>query len=175
MKRNIIIFIFLILIATSFKLRSKTQARILNPDSRVFIEQVTDPLTENKVRGRNFEDEIRNLESLEREAILKSDTVTLFQLWSEDLVINTADSKVRTISDLKETFRKGTANQASFSRVIEKIAISENVAVVMGHETQDGIGKSGSNLSGPYTDVWMKDGKTWKLTARQATNLLAGN
>lgn len=174
MKRNFIIFIFLILIATSFKLRSKTQTKILNPDSRVFIEQVTDSPAENKVRERNYEDEIRNLESLERNAILKSDTAMLFQLWSEDLVINTTDSKVLTLSELKDTFRKGAVNQAPFSRVIEKIAISENVAVVMGHETEDGVNKSGPDPSGRYTDVWMKDGKTWKLTARQSTNLLAG-
>lgn len=173
MKRNIIIFIFLILIATSFKLRSKTQTKILNPDSRVFIEQVTDLSTENKVRERNYEDEIRNLESLERNAILKSDTTALFQLWSEDLVINTANSKVLTLSELKDTFRKGAVNQVPFSRVIEKITISENVAVVMGHETEDGVRNAGPHPSGRYTDVWMKDGKTWKLTARQSTNLLA--
>jgi hypothetical protein len=172
MKRNIIIFIFLILIATSFKLRSKTHSQILNSDSRVFIEQVTDSPADNKIRTRNFEDEIRNLENQEKNAMLKSDTTALFQLWSDRLVINTAEGKVRNIADLKDTFREGAPSPSDFNRIIDKITISENVAVVMGYETQNSVSGTHDVSGGRYTDVWMKEGNSWKLTARQAANLL---
>ena len=171
MKRNIIIFIFLILVATSFKLRSKTPSGILNSDSRVIIEQVSDTPSEIKIPVRNLEEEVRNLESLENEALLKSDTATLYEIWSSDLVVNTAENKILTFLDLKNVFEKNQTRQFPNERVIEKITITENAAVVMGHEKAE-IGKKATKTSeSRFTDMWLKDGTGWKLTARQCTSL----
>ena len=171
MKRNIIIFIFLILVATSFKLRSKTPSGILNSDSRVIIEQVSDTPSENKIPVRNLEEEVRNLEILENEALLKSDTTTLYDIWSPDLVVNTAENKILTFSDLKNSFEKNQTKQFSSKRVIEKVTITENVAVVMGHEKSEVARKSSKNSESRFTDMWLKEGTGWKLTARQCTSL----
>ena len=171
MKRNIIIFIFLILVATSFKLRSKTPSGILNSDSRVIIEQVSDTPSENKIPVRNLEEEVRNLEILENEALLKSDTTTLYDIWSLDLVVNTAENKILTFSDLKNSFEKNQTKQFSSERVIEKVTITENVAVVMGHEKSEVARKSSKTSESRFTDMWLKEGTGWKLTARQCTSL----
>lgn len=32
------------------------------------------------------------------------------------------------------------------------------------------IANAGKKVTRRYTDIWMKDQKTWRLTARQATN-----
>jgi len=171
MKKNIIIFIFLILIATSFKLRSKTPSGILNSDSRVIIEQVSDTPSENKIPVRNLEEEVRNLEILEKEALLKSDTTTLYDIWSPDLVVNSAENNILTFSDLKNGFEKNQTKPSLSERVIEKVTINENVAVVMGHERNEVAKKSAKFSENRFTDLWLKDGTGWKLTARQCTSL----
>ncbi|SEI54133.1 protein of unknown function [Dyadobacter koreensis] len=171
MKRNIIIFIFLILVATSFKLRSKTPSGILNSDSRVLIEQVSDTPSENKIPVRNLEEEVRNLESLENEALSKSDTATLYDIWSPDLVVNTAENKILTFADFKNGFERNQTKPFSYEKVIEKITISENVAVVMGYEKAETGKKSAKPSESRFTDMWIKDGTGWKLTARQCTSL----
>lgn len=171
MKRNIIIFIFLILIATSFKLRSKTPSGILNSDSRVFIEQVSDAAVENKVPVKNLEEEVRNIENLENEALLKADTATLYSIWSPDLVVNTAENNVLTFSDLKSAFEKNQTKQCLGERVIEKVTITDQVAVVMGHEKAGTSQKTAKTSESRFTDMWLKDGTGWKLTARQCTGM----
>ena len=172
MKRNILIFIFLILAATSFKYRSKTQAGILNPDSRVFIEQAADSSKDPSLGIKTENDEIRGLENQERVAFIKKDTTKLSGLWSSALVVTNPDNSVKTISDLKNDFLKNSKSIAPFDRIIEKIAINDNIAVVMGHEvTKTSFDNQQKTVSRRFTNIWMKNGADWKLTARQATNI----
>ena len=171
MKRNIIIFIFLILIATSVKLRSKTPSGILNADSRVIIEQVSDTPVENRMPVRNLEEEVRNLENKESEALFNSDTAALYTLWSPDLVVNTAENNILTFADLRNAFRKDNVKQISRERIIEKVTITENVAVVMGSEKRENTTNKIKSSESRFTDMWLKDGNSWKLTARQCTGL----
>ncbi|WP_159468356.1 nuclear transport factor 2 family protein [Dyadobacter sp. 3J3] len=174
MKRNIFIFIFLILAATSFKYRSKTQAGILNPDSRVFIEQAADSSNDPGIVLKTEKDEIRSLEGLEREAFIKKDTTKLFGLWSSAIVVTNPDNSLETLSDIKMDFSRNPKSIVPFDRIIEKITINENVAVVMGYETTTAQMTSDNHqksLTRRFTNIWMKTGGGWKLTARQATNI----
>lgn len=167
MKRNIIIFIFLILIATSFKLRSKTPSGILNPDSRVFIENVSDTQTDNKIPVENLEDQIRNLEMKENEALMNLDTTTLYALWSPDLVVNTCENNIQTLADLNTKISNSRVKEIQGERVIERISINENVAVVMGHEIREITQETKGTSNSRFTDMWLKGANGWKLTARQ--------
>ncbi|GLU53208.1 hypothetical protein Dfri01_26690 [Dyadobacter frigoris] len=174
MKRNILIFIFLILAATSFKYRSKTQAGILNPDSRVLIEQIADSSHDPDLGIKTEKDEIRSLENQEREAFIKKDTAKLSSLWSAALVVTNPDNSVETLSDIKIDFSKNRKPMVSFDRIIEKITINDNVAVVMGHETTTVSLDSDYQEKGVtrrFTNIWMKNGSDWKLAARRATNI----
>ena len=174
MKRNILIFIFLILIATSFKYRSKTQAGILDPDSRVFIEQTTTMQNDPAIRTKMETDEIRSLEDLEMKAVTEQDTATLFQLWSENLVVTNPDNSIKDFSAIKMDLLENKPSGNSFNRVIEKITLNGDIAVVMGYETPtlNSPKKSEEIIARRYTNIWMKDGNAWKLTARQASNTL---
>jgi len=176
MKRNILTFVVLILIATSFKYRSKTQAGILNPDSRVIIEQTTNAANDPALRLRIETDEIRSIENQEANAFIKGDTASLFQLWSADLVVTNPDNSIENLSEIKNNLMKQKLPESPFNRVIEKITLTGNVAIVMGYETM----AASNTLNKPekislrrYTNIWIKNNNDWKLTARQATNTLA--
>jgi hypothetical protein len=119
------------------------------------------------------EAEIRRLENLERESVLKSDSAALFnKLWSPKMVVNTPANIVGTVEGTKAHLRSGGLAYLSFERNIEKITFNENIAIVMGEEklrpqgTQPNAGKL---VTRRFTNIWMYLHNTWSIIARQAT------
>lgn len=119
------------------------------------------------------EAEIRNLENLERESVMKSDSGALFdKIWSPKMVVNTPANVVGTVEGTKQIFRTGGLKYLSFERNIEKIAFNDDVAIVMGGEvikpqgTQPNAGKT---VSRRFTHVWKFSNNNWSIIARQAT------
>ena len=119
------------------------------------------------------EDEIRRLENLERESVLKSDSAALFdKIWSPKMVVNTPANVVGTVEGTKQLLRTGGLKYLSFERNIEKITFNDNVAIVMGGEvikpqgTQPNAGKT---VSRRFTHVWKFSNNSWSIIARQAT------
>src|SRR5687768_12134599 len=81
------------------------------------------------------EAEIKQLENIEREAVLKSDSVTLFnKIWSEKMVVNTPLNVVGTVEGAMRHLRAGGLKYLSFERNIEKITFNDDIAIVMGGE-----------------------------------------
>src|SRR5262245_57809599 len=81
------------------------------------------------------ETEIRRMENLERESVLKGDSAVLFdKIWSSNMIVNTPANVVGTVEGTKAHLRSGDLNYLSFERNIEKITFNDNVAVVMGGE-----------------------------------------
>ncbi|HLO58920.1 MAG TPA: nuclear transport factor 2 family protein [Bacteroidales bacterium] len=121
----------------------------------------------------NRESEIRRLENLERESVLKSDSSKLFdQLWSPDMVINTPANVVGTVEGTKALLRSGALNYLSFERNIEKITFNNNIAIVMGEEKVRPQGKqlhAGKLVTRRFTNIWMYTNNNWSIIARQAT------
>src|SRR5678815_5015944 len=119
------------------------------------------------------EAEIRRLEVLEREAVLKSDSAALYgKLWSSNMVINTPANVVGTVEGTKAQLRSGNLSYLSFERNIEKITFNDNVAIVMGGEIIKPQGKqmnAGKTVSRRFTHVWMYKNNSWSIIARQAT------
>jgi hypothetical protein len=119
------------------------------------------------------ESEIRRLENLEREAVLKSDSMALFdKLWSSNMVINTPANVVGTIEGTKALLRAGGLHYLSFDRNIEKITFDDNVAIVMGEEKikpQANQINAGKLVTRRFTNVWMYADNHWSIIARQAT------
>jgi hypothetical protein len=119
------------------------------------------------------EAEIRRLENLERESVLKSDSTALFdKIWSPAMVVNTPANVVGTVEATKQLLRTGALNYLSFERNIEKITFNDNMAIVMGGEvikpqgTQPNAGKT---VSRRFTHVWKFSNNSWSIIARQAT------
>jgi hypothetical protein len=121
----------------------------------------------------NNETGIRNLEKMEGEAFVKKDTITLYNLFSSRLVVNTPLNRVATLEDIKRLIRLGKIDIASSEKIIEKITFINDMAIVMGHDIvkpQGAMQDAGKTVTRRYTDVWIKDKSGWKLTIRQATN-----
>ncbi|WP_373493307.1 nuclear transport factor 2 family protein [Aquiflexum sp.] len=119
------------------------------------------------------EDEIRRLENLEREYVLKSDSTMLFdKIWSPNMVINAPANIVGTAEGTKALFRAGGLDYASFERTIEKITFHDNVAIVMGGEVikpQRTQPNSGKIVTRRFTHVWLYKNNSWSIIGRQAT------
>jgi hypothetical protein len=117
--------------------------------------------------------EIKRLENIERESILKSDSTTLFgKIWSPQMVINTPGNVVGTVEETKHLFRIGALNYLSFERNIEKITLDENIAIVMGSEIikpQGSQPNAGKTVTRRFTNVWKYSNNSWNIIARQAT------
>lgn len=119
------------------------------------------------------EAEIRRMENLERESLLKSDSAALFgKIWSPTMVINSPANLVGTVEGTKQLFRTGALNYLSFERSIEKITFNDNVAIVMGGEVikpQGSQPNAGKTVSRRFTHVWLYKNNQWSIIARQAT------
>ncbi len=117
--------------------------------------------------------EIRRLENIEREAVLKGDSAALFdKVWSTNMVVNTPANVVGTVEGTKQQLRRGSLNYSSFERNIEKITFDDNIAIVMGSEiikpqgTQPNAGKT---VTRRFTNIWKLSNNIWSIIARQAT------
>jgi hypothetical protein len=121
----------------------------------------------------NRESEIRRLENLERESVLKGDSMVLFdKIWSPHMVINTPNNVVGSVEGTKALLRSGSLNYLTFERNIEKITFNNNVAIVMGEEKIKPQGKqnnAGKLVTRRFTNVWMYSNNSWSIIARQAT------
>ncbi|MBX2915521.1 MAG: nuclear transport factor 2 family protein [Cyclobacteriaceae bacterium] len=117
--------------------------------------------------------EIRRLENLERESVLKSDSLTLYgKIWSDKMIVNTPANVVGTVDGAKSQLRSGNLNYLSFEREIEKISFNDNIAIVMGGETIRPQGKqmnAGKLVTRRFTHVWKYSNNSWSIIARQAT------
>jgi hypothetical protein len=126
------------------------------------------------VAQQDKETEIRKLENMEGDAFVKKDTITLFKLFSPELLVNSPSNRVATLQDIKTLIRSGKIDVVSVEKIIEKIRFVQNIAIVMGHDIvkpQGGMQNAGKTVTRRYTDIWMKDETGWRLTARQATNI----
>lgn len=118
------------------------------------------------------EAEIRKLENDQKEAYFKKDTLTLFKLFVPGVIVHGPSNKIETLEDLLVRIRKGGSDREMYERIIEKITFADNVAIVMGTETIKPTGiaaNAGKTVKRRYTNIWMKNNKSWLLIARQST------
>jgi len=124
---------------------------------------------------QNSETEIRTLENMLDSAILKSDTIVIAKLFSPQIVVNSPANTIVKFDGVMGRIRTGQIDYSSYEKVIENISFVENIAIVMGKEiiTPKGVtANAGKTVTRRFTDIWMKDKKSWRLTARQATIVL---
>lgn len=124
------------------------------------------------VAQQNNESEIRRLEKMETEAILKGDTIMLVKLLSPQVVVHNPENAIVNFDKIFERMRTGKIDYSSFERVIENISFAENIAIVMGKEiiTPERVTiNAGKRVTRSFTNIWMKYKGSWRLTARQAT------
>ena len=122
--------------------------------------------------AQSDEKEIRRLDQLEAQATITGDTAMLQKLWSPNFVVNNPANTIVNVSQISALMKEGKIAYASFSRVIEKVTITDNVAVTMGYEVnrpEKATDHAGKKVTRKYTNVWLKGKRGWRIIARQAT------
>lgn len=124
-------------------------------------------------KNNALEQEIRKLDLAEAEAIQRGDFAALNKLLAEDFTVNSPRNQiVKGREGVFALIRDGVVNYSSFVREPEAILIYENTVVVMGLETIKPTGNApgaGQTVRRRYTNIWMKKGGKWLLTARHAS------
>ncbi len=116
--------------------------------------------------------EIRKLDNAQKEAYFKKDTMTLFKLFSPNVIVHGPSNKIETLEDLLVRIRRGGSNREYYERIVEKVTFADNIAIVMGNETTKPTGiadNAGKTVKRRFTNIWMKNEKSWQLVARQST------
>lgn len=116
--------------------------------------------------------EIRKLDSTQKEAYFKKDTLALFKLFSPNVVVHGPSNKIENLEDLLVRIRRGGSNREYYERIVEKVTFADNIAIVMGNETTKPTGiadNAGKIVKRRFTNIWMKNEKGWQLVARQST------
>jgi ketosteroid isomerase-like protein len=121
--------------------------------------------------------EIRRLEKHWTELLDKGDTNSLLMIWSKDYVVNNPNGKIVTPKEIVALMKSGHIFPA-VERIIEKITFNQNIAIVMGKELQQ-PGNLTTNheewIPRRFTNVWIRNGKSWQLIARQSSEITRKN
>jgi hypothetical protein len=117
-----------------------------------------------------LEQEIRQREQAQVDALLKHDIAAMKRNWAADYVVNNPFNEVVDAS--KGRIQSGARTYSSFVRDIERVLIHDNTVIVMGQETvvPSGVAPdAGKTMVRRFTNIWMMREGRWLLTARQAT------
>ena len=117
-----------------------------------------------------LEQEIRALEQVQVDALLRNDIAAMKRNWATDFVVNNPRNEV--IEASKGRIASGTRTYASFIREVERVLIHGNTIIVMGQEIVVPSGAApdaGKTIIRRFTNIWMKRDGKWLMTARQAT------
>jgi ketosteroid isomerase-like protein len=120
-------------------------------------------------RDAAVEATVRRLDLAEAEAVLRADFDTVEKLWAQDMTVNNPFNQV--VLSRSGRVRTGAITYASFVRSIESVQIHGDTVITMGNEVVVPSGKSagaGTTIRRRYTNIWMKRGGQWLLTARHA-------
>lgn len=122
-------------------------------------------------KARSIEEEIRQLNAQEVEALLRNDVATLKRLWSEDFVVTNPFNKFINKQQVVGMTESGTLAFTSYDRQVEYVRVYGGTAVVAGSETVVWAGKlptAGQTSHLRFTGIWMKQGGRWQEVARHA-------
>ncbi len=117
------------------------------------------------------EEEIKRLNALEVEALLRNDVKTLERIWSDDLVVTNPLNKFVNKQQVVGLIVSGTLAFTSYDRQIEYVRVYRDTAVVAGSETVVWVGRmpnAGKTSHLRFTAVWMRQNGRWQQVARHA-------
>ncbi len=123
----------------------------------------------------SIEYEITAIENNRADLILNHNLPGFFDLFSPEFIATNPFNNVVNKEQVFELFTKGiTGNVSSFEVDIEKIALINGLTIVMGKETLVPKGESknsGKTIKRCFTNIWIKNTDSWKITARHASNI----
>jgi hypothetical protein len=126
-------------------------------------------------KSRSIDEEIRQLNAQEVDALLNQNVKKLDYLWSNDLVVTNPLNQFVTKEKVIDLVRSGTLAFVSYDRQIEYIHTYNDTVVVAGSETVVWAGKmpnAGKTSYLRFTSIWLKQDGRWQEVARHA-NIVA--
>jgi ketosteroid isomerase-like protein len=127
--------------------------------------------------GASVEQALRTRDDRERTAALNRDVPALRTLWSEHLTVNAPNNQVVVgrQRNLDTFVGSGIINFSSFERTIEFLRVDGDFGVIMGLETvvprtdapSAGL-VAGQVVRRRFTNIWRREGDTWRLYWRHA-------
>jgi ketosteroid isomerase-like protein len=115
---------------------------------------------------------VRALDDQERLAALNQDLAALERFWSEHFIVNAPSNQILSNrSAVLDHFRRGMTTRSSYERSIEQVRVDGDIAIIMGAETLKPTGNAplaGQTVHRRFTNIWKKEGDTWRLWARHA-------
>jgi hypothetical protein len=129
--------------------------------------------TTASAQGSGAEQEIRELNGREVQALLARDIDMLKRLWSDDFVVTNPFNKFVRKRDVLDMVKSHKLAFSSYDRQVEYVRVyrDNTMAVVAGSETVVWSGKmptAGQASRLRFTGVWLKQGGRWQQVARHA-------
>ena len=124
------------------------------------------------------EESLRAVDAAQYAAASKPDVDALAALTLPTFIINSPSGDTGTGERTLQRFRSGEVSHESFTRIIERIAITENVGIVMGREIArlsptsiDGRARGGntSPVLRRFTNIYLWQNGKWGWLARHAS------
>jgi ketosteroid isomerase-like protein len=118
------------------------------------------------------EQEIRQLNEDERQAILKGDVKWLERIFADSFVVTNPFNQFLTKQDVLDRVRSGALAFHGFERHVEYVRLHGDTAIVAGRETGVWAGKTplaGQSMNLRFTNIWRREGGRWQQIARHAS------
>ena len=131
------------------------------------------PMQINK--NHSVDEEIRQLNAQEVDALLNHNIKRLEYVWSNDLVVTNPLNQFVNKKNVIDLVRSGTLAFVSYDRRIEYIRTYNDTVVVTGSEIVVWAGKmpnAGKRSQLRFTAVWLRQDGRWQEVARHA-NIVA--
>jgi len=116
----------------------------------------------------------------QRDAVAKIDLKAIAAISHGNLRVNAPNNRILTRADLIRMVGSGEIRNEVFERVPESVVVTGNIGVVMRHETVfPGAASEQARMYGRktlnrrYTNVFIREGQTWRHLARHA-NVIGG-
>ena len=145
------------------------------PTAILLLMAAPTPAAAQPVSPESSEAVLTKLDQRQKEMVAKADVDGLAALSSESLRINAPTGRVLTRAQFLAMMRDGRIGAENFERAIESVAVSGNVGVVMGSEVFTPTSRSELGriygavpLKRRYTNVYVREGGSWRWFARHA-------
>jgi hypothetical protein len=129
------------------------------------------PVSGQAGNDRIIQEEIKRLNTVEVEGLMRNDVKALGALWSDDFVVTNPLNQFVNKQQVLGLIKSGVLAFTSYDRKVEYVRIYEGTAVVAGSEIVVWAGKmpnAGKTSHLRFTAIWMKQAGRWQEVARHA-------
>jgi ketosteroid isomerase-like protein len=122
------------------------------------------------------ETEIRALDERQAQAWVVRDQAALERLWSPDFVLHAPSNQILTRDAVFREMKTPRLEMLSLERTVQRVTVFGDIAISMGveHYRPKNGPNAGALHTQRYTNVWRREGDTWRKIARHANVLPLG-